>query len=194
MTETASQIATSSLYGLQNEFDPENMEVLPIWELQTDEDQRLTVSGAALASGYAIKETGGWRWLDIDSSSGLRTHDRVVIKNQGTRRSLSFLARESSLVKIMGELVNLEALQSRLESLTDAPHRVAVCAMPDARKGNKLVLAGELMAPELEELRKRFNLAASGIEKIMENISVPNIPQSALGKLDRKAMLKLLQG
>ncbi len=192
MTETASQVATSSLASLRGKFDPDNLEVMPIWELKTDADQRLTVRGSALASGYAIKKSDAWRWIEIDSSTGLRTRDRVEIRNHGMQRRLSFLARESSLVKVMGELVNMEELQSRLESLTDAPHRVAICALPDARKGSKLVLVGELSAPELEELQVRFNHNVLGIEKIEESVGLPKIPRSALGKLDRARISSLL--
>lgn len=193
MTETASQVATSSLASLRGGFDPENLEVLPIWELKTDEEQRLTVCGSALTSGYAINKSNGWAWMEMNSSSGLRTRDRVEIRNQGARRILKFLARESSLVKVMGELVNIEALQSRLESLTDAPQGVAVCALPDARTGSKLVLAGDLPAPELEKLRNRFNALVTGIEKIDQIVCISQIPRSALGKLDREAVKKLLQ-
>ncbi len=192
MTETASQIATSSLEGLRREFDPDVLEVLPIWDLQTDEDQRLSVRGPALASGYAIKESNVWRWMEMDSSWGLLTRDHVDIRDRGIRRSLNFLARESSLVKVMGELVNIEVLQSRLESLTDVPHCVAVCALPDARRGSKLVLVGELSALELEELRERFNILSAGIEEIEESAVVPKIPRSALGKLDREVIRKFL--
>ncbi len=194
MTETASQVATGSLGDLQNEFDSDRLEVLPIWELKTDGNQLLTVRGVALSSGYAIKESEGCLWKKIHSSSGLETRDRVELTSNGTKRFLSFRARDSSLVKILGELVNIESLQYRLESMTGTPHRVAICALADARRGTKLVLTGELPGVELEELRGRFNAQAIGIEKIAETAHIPKLPRSELGKLSHMSIRQALLG
>ncbi len=193
MTETASQVATSSLASLRGEFDPERLEVLTIWDLQTDEHHRLTVRGAALASGYAIRESGEWRWMKIDSSSGLRTRDRVEFQKICGERCLKFIGRESAFVKVLGELVNTEELQARLELFTDALHGVVVCAVPDARRGSKLVLAGELPMTQLEILRTRFNAGVTGVQKLEKSQVIPAMPRTALGKPDRMALIELME-
>jgi long-subunit acyl-CoA synthetase (AMP-forming) len=51
MTETASQVASQTTEGGE-------MEVLPIWDLSTDDDGVLTVRGEAFAKGYAMQENG----------------------------------------------------------------------------------------------------------------------------------------
>lgn len=117
MTETASQVATEPLDHLRAGFDPDSLEVLPCWDVHTTEDSHLVVRGAPLASGYAVKQKGAWQWQAIDGTSGLVTRDRVQIWQHGTRRFLRFLGRESAFVKVMGELVNLPALQQRLDAL-----------------------------------------------------------------------------
>lgn len=193
MTETTSQIATSSLKSLRSEFDPERLEVLPIWDLQTDDDHQLTVRGAALACGYAARTSDGWKWEEISASKGLRTRDKVDLQKLCGERCLKFIGRETAFVKVLGELVNIEELQARLESLTDAPHGVAVCALPDARRGSKLVLAGELPMTQLEDLRAHFNTGVTGVQRLEKSQVIPATPRTALGKLDRMALVELIK-
>lgn len=194
MTETSSQIATCSLDSLVEEFNPDKMEVMPIWELSADDDLRLTVRGAALAAGYAVRTSDGWNWEKISPTAGLCTRDRVEIRNLAGVTYLKFVGRESAFVKVLGELVNLETLQSRLEALVDLPQQVAVFALPDARKGNKLVLGGAMPLAKLEELRAKFNVEAAGIQTLEECVNLTVIPRTALGKLDRMELAKMLAG
>lgn len=192
MTETSSQIATGSLDGLREEFDPDKMEVLTIWELSSDDDLRLTVRGAALATGYAVMTSDGWKWEEISPSLGMCTRDRVEIRYLCGVRYLKFLGRETAFVKVLGEMVNLETLQARLEALADLSQRVVICALPDDRKGNKLGLAGDMPLAKLEELRAIFNVEVAGIQRIEECVTLPVVPRTALGKLDRPALAEML--
>ncbi|HRH96676.1 MAG TPA: AMP-binding protein, partial [Prosthecobacter sp.] len=108
MTETASQVASQAKSGGE-------MEVLPIWEVSTDEEGVLSVRGEALAQGYAVQEAGKWRWEPIAPEAGLRTRDRVSVWQEGTRRFLRFVGREANTVKILGELVALGPIQEQLD-------------------------------------------------------------------------------
>lgn len=188
MTEACSQIATEPLDHLYAGFDPERLEVLAGWDVETDESGTLTVRGPALASGYAVKRDGAWSWEPLDGERGLVTRDRVQLWWHGTRRFLRFLGRESSFVKVLGELVNVAALQERLESLAVsagiAPKDVVIVPVDDARKGTRLVLAGEGDLQSLDKLKDGFNADVAGFERLDESRVVAELPRTSLGKLD----------
>lgn len=197
MTETASQIATEPLDHLYQGFDPERLEVLPIWDLSVDDEETLTVRGVGLAKGYAVKMDGTWQWQPMNAASGLRTRDRVQLWPHGTRRFLRFLGREASFVKIKGELVNVAALQGRLDKLTvDAgltPGTALIWPLPHERQETRLILVGDSDGPLLEDLRARFNAAAARFEQLGEVRVLAGIPRTALGKVDRGALAALLE-
>ena len=190
MTETASQVASEPLEGGE-------MEVLPIWQPVTDAEGVLTIRGAALAKGYAIRESSGWHWEAIDSIRGLRTRDRVSLVSTGGKCLLRFAGRESGIIKILGELVAMGPIQSRLDALRlelnlrngDA----AVCDLPDERAGARLVLAVSGMPQEAaDELRKALNRNLRPFEQAQSVLILRQIPRSELGKVRQDALRRSL--
>jgi O-succinylbenzoic acid--CoA ligase len=171
--------------------------VLPLWDLVLDVEDTLTVRGSALAKGYALKQNGTWQWQPLDAAAGLRTRDRAQIWLHGSRRFLRFVGREASFVKVLGELVNVAALQSRLENLAlelGLPsNQVVIWPMPDDRRETKLILIGEMSEFSIESLRLAFNEKSLGPERLHESRVVEKIPRTALGKLDRGSMTKLVE-
>ncbi|MBN8420580.1 MAG: AMP-binding protein [Verrucomicrobia bacterium] len=188
MTETGSTVAVQPRPGAA-------LEVLPIWEVRTDAEGVLSVSGPALAQGYAICEEGRWRWEPMPAE-GLRTRDRVEISEVDGTRRLRFLGRETGMVKILGELVALGPIQDRIETLrlrhgltaADA----AVCDVPDPRKGSSLVLAvSGMTGSEAAKMQKGLNESLRPFEQIQEMRILDAIPRSELGKV-RLAELRTL--
>ena len=189
MTETASSVATQSSPGAE-------MVVLPIWQVSTDADGVLSVRGEALAKGFAICTAGTWHWEAIPAGTGLRTRDRVEVRQVGGRNCIRFLGRQSGSVKILGELVALEPIQDQIESLklslglhaADA----AVCDIADPRKESSLVLVVSGMhAADAARLQKSLNETLRPFEHIHEVRILPAIPRSDLGKV-RLAELRAL--
>ena len=173
------------------------MEVLPIWQPVTDAEGVLTIRGAALAKGYAIRESSGWHWEAIDSIRGLRTRDRVSLVSTGGKCLLRFAGRESGIIKILGELVGMGPIQSRLDALRlelnlrngDA----AVCDLPDERAGARLVLAVSGMPQEAaDELRKALNRNLRPFEQAQSVLILRQIPRSELGKVRQDALRRSL--
>jgi o-succinylbenzoate---CoA ligase len=181
MTETASGVAAQTAPG-------GDMEVLPIWNVSTHAESVLSVSGAALAKGYAICDAGAWRWEAIPAD-GMRTRDRVkVFLNEAGRRCMRFVGRESGIVKILGELVALEPIQDRIEALklqlgllgADA----AVCDVADSRKEGRLVLAVSRMSvSDSAKMQKNLNETLRPLERLFEVRVIQAIPRSELGKV-----------
>jgi O-succinylbenzoic acid--CoA ligase len=188
MTETGSTLAAQPRPGA-------DLEVLPIWQVHTDDESVLSVSGPALAQGYARCKEGRWLWEPIPPE-GLRTRDRVEIIEAGGTRRLRFLGRAAGIVKILGELVALGPIQDRIETLklrlglhsADA----AVCDVPDSRKESRLVLAVSGMNDrEAAQMQKGLNETLRPFEQILEVLPMAAIPRSELGKV-RLAELRTL--
>lgn len=181
MTEAASQIATEPLEHLSSGFNPDALEVLPHWSVRVTEGDHLAIGGEALASGYLSKtETGEWHYLPIGSE--FVTRDRVELWTDGTRQCLRFLGRESSILKIMGELVHLDALQAKLDALADAGSQCVIVDVPDERRGRSLVLVHD-GAADAVTLMDRFNASVAPFERIVAVQEVARIPRSDLGKV-----------
>lgn len=190
MTETGSQVASQTK-------ENEEMEVLPIWNVSTDEDEVLTVRGEALAKGYAVLEDGKWRWEEISAEEGLRTRDRVKISKEGARQFLRFVGREANTTKILGELVTLGPIQERIDTLRMKlgihAGEAVICDVPDARKEATLVLVVSGMSDaNAERLRKGLNETLRPFECVEEVRRVGRIPRSDLGKVLLKELRRQL--
>ncbi|MFN0078801.1 MAG: AMP-binding protein [Prosthecobacter sp.] len=190
MTETASQVAAQAMNGHGE------MEVLPIWDVRTDDEGVLTVRGEALAKGYAVLEAGTWRWEPISTGTGLSTRDRVSLWTHGTQRFLRFSGRETNTVKILGELVALEPIQERIEALRLKlglrEGAAVICDVPDERKEARLVLVSTGVGTvDAERLREALNRELRPFEQVEQIICLPTIPRSELDKV-RLAELRAL--
>ena len=192
MTETASQVASQSIASSE-------LEVLDLWDLQTDHDGILTIRGPALAKGYvSAGEPGKWSWQAISAGEGLRTRDRVSLNEVGGKLVLCFTGREAGPIKILGEFVSLSQIQERLESLRLAlgiSHGdAAVCDVPDERAGARLVLAfSHFSKSDAERLMKALNDGLRAFEQILEAREVTAIPRGELGKLRLEPLRTLLR-
>ncbi len=190
MTETASQVASEVAEGGR-------MEVLPIWEPETDDEGVLTIRGQALAKGYASHEGSEWRWEPIEAEKGLRTRDRVELTREDGRCFLRFTGRQSGIVKILGELVALGPIQQRIEALRLELQIIAgdavVCDLPDERAGSRLVLAvGGMPAVDAARLREALNLHLRAFEQLQSVVALAQIPRGDLGKVRLEELRSLL--
>lgn len=199
MTETCSQVATEPLDHLSQAFDPDRLEVLSQWNLSVGDDERLVVNGPALAAGYAFKEEGEWKWEPLQSQAGIITRDRVELWKEGLRRFLRFLGRESSFVKVKGELVSLLTVQQKID---EQAHRagvqakLVVCALPDERRDVRLVLVAEkgaITEDALLEIATKHGLSCPACERITDTKLVAEIPLSGPGKINMSALRLMLE-
>ena len=190
MTETASQVATHAL-DHDRLTDPETLEVLPHWEARLDAEGTLVVRGPALAKGYVIVTSSGPVWQPIDPEHGFITRDRVDLFRDGTRSFLRFRGRQHSFLKILGELVHLEALEERFRRHCppDFPAS-ALLALPDPRREHRLLLVLEADAPpaELSALLDLFHQSCAPFERFSETLCLPSFPRTELGKLARQKL------
>ncbi|MES2983316.1 MAG: AMP-binding protein [Verrucomicrobiota bacterium] len=189
MTEAGSQIATQSMNDLTKPFIKGDLEILPIWQVESDADERLKISGEALFRGYLFQEASGVRFEPISSKSFL-TNDRGSIAGN----HLKHLGRMDALVKVLGVLVDIEAVERRFLEIAAGRvslEKFAVIAWPDPRNEHMLVAVfeGEIPAGCVEDYQR----VAPGLEQLTEVFQVPKFPRSSLGKLRRGELLEMCE-
>jgi O-succinylbenzoic acid--CoA ligase len=192
MTEAASQIATEST--------ADELIVLPHWQLSTDATDTLTIRGPALAKGYASLDPKRiWHWHPIDPDIGLRTRDRVRLASSDSHQTLRFLGRESDSLKICGELVSRDALQSRIDTIAfgqNFPAPVLLVPLPDPRRETSLTLVTQSHSStpaQQTALLESFNATALPHERAFQIRTLPALPCTPIGKPDLPATQRLLQ-
>lgn len=150
---------------------------LNIWQLRTSSAGLLEIRGEALFEAYLRESVRGWE-IDrpFDRDGWFPTGDRAEVVDG----RVSYLGRADAEVKVLGERVDLDALQAIVERL--AGNAYAVVAIPDARKGKRLVLVGETECPSL---LAAFNAEVAGFERATELVRVESLPRGPLGKIRR---------
>lgn len=192
MTETGSQIATQVPQLLGSPYQPAPLPLLDIWEVSNDGDGRLLVSGSALFSGVVTEEAGNRTWHPREGDWHA-TGDRVFVEG----RQLTPLGRMDSVIKVLGELVDPEAIERELISLSRDELKAgtfAVIALPDERAGHRLIPVIERsMNPELiERTLEVYARIAPGFRRLAEPLFVDSIPRSELGKIKRADLISFL--
>ncbi len=188
LTEAASQVATASIESLAEETCSPFLPVLDHWEARCDKDDRLVLRGKALFSGYVVPgRQGEWRLIAPFDDGWFVTNDRVELAaGEGEALLLRFLGRRDQMLKILGELVDLDAVNLEVRDLAGRWRAsVAVVDVPNPRAGARLVLASEnsVPKPEIDQILRRFNDSAPGYSRISSCVRVKELPRSDLGKV-----------
>ena len=182
MTEAASQIATQGLESLVEIYQPAPIPLLPVWQADVASDQRLRIAGLALFSGLLVREQQKWIFQPR-AGEWYQTEDRVLLED----RQLTPLGRADLRVKVLGELVDLEAIEHELAALSQGklePGRFVVVAVPDERAGHALVpvfdaaLDPETIAATLSD----YAVQAPGFRRLRAAVIAEYFPRSPLGK------------
>lgn len=168
MTEAASQIATAKLPGGE-------LEILPHVECKLTSEQKLLWRGSSMMSGYIIND------VFQPVSDWIETNDKVQLDKQ----ILRFVGRSDRMVKILGELVDLDALEQKINVFSD--QKVVLVTKPDERRGLLLVPIVECPISQALEAQLR---SFRGIEALARPVQ-KSFPRSALGKVMRGELLRL---
>jgi len=128
--------------------------------------------------------------LPLDSEGGYVLADRVSFEADGR---FLLQGRSDDVVKISGKRVDLADLAGRVRALP-AVRDVAVLAVRSA--GVRQVDIGVLVVPgdEWSEVRGQVSAALRAIVRPRWVRQAGQVPRTAAGKLDRKAILALLVG
>jgi len=185
MTETSALIAGARLESLEHQAFLPKMELLPHVRLEQVENEKYLIRTRALFSGYLLKselENPMWR----PRPEPFVLDDRLVLEEN----KLTVLGRDSELVKILGETVNLTELTLSLSSVIPFP--LAVVSTPHERKGYDLHLFVE-GAREGQVCLDELNGNLLPYQRIVKIHSVKTLPRTVLGKIKTTELLRLLE-
>ena len=166
--------------------DPDSFDSLSIGE-----EGMILIGGTQIMKGYigdeektasVIKELDGIRWYV--------TGDKGRLDEDGF---LTIVDRYSRFAKVAGEMVSLGLVEAEVATLLGEDDMISISALPDEKKGEKLVLLleGEL---EIEALREKIKkLEMNPLFVPSEYYKVEELPKLGTGKADFKGA-KILAG
>ncbi|UPT78205.1 acyl-[ACP]--phospholipid O-acyltransferase [Sulfurovum sp. XGS-02] len=166
--------------------DPESFNTL-----KTGEEGMILIGGTQIMKGYiddpkktasVIKEIDGIRWYV--------TGDKGRLDEDGF---LTIVDRYSRFAKVAGEMVSLGLVEGEIAKVLGENDQIAIAALPDAKKGEKLVLLleGEMELDTLKEKIKEIEMNPLFVPS--EYFKVEELPKLGTGKADFKGAKRLAQ-
>ena len=159
--------------------DPESFE-----SLKTGEEGMILIGGTQIMKGYigdpekteaVIKKIDGIRWYV--------TGDKGRLDEDGF---LTIVDRYSRFAKVAGEMVSLGLVESEIGKILGEHNQISLSALPDVKKGERLVLLleGEMSLTLLQEKIKALDINPLFVPS--EYYKVEEIPKLGTGKADFK--------
>ncbi len=147
----------------------------------------LSVRGDNVMLGYMKEEAPGI--LQAPKNGWYDTGDLVQIDAEGF---VTPIGRVHRMAKIGGEFVALEALEKRLSALY--PHTLqGILAVPDARKGERLIFVTQSDSASLDEIRRFLKSAGESALCVPKQIfHIAKMPLLGSGKIDWKRVKELV--
>lgn len=197
LTEACSQVATASLESLNQKQFPK-LKILSHVQTRTAVDQRLSVKGSSLFSGYIVGSGGQAEFIDPKDDGWFQTEDFADLQNE----ELTPLGRKDEIVKIGGENVSLPRireilkttlLKSEFKALNQ--DHLEIINVEDARLGTilKWVIESNVEEKIFIRLKESVDLALLPFERPRQIVRVQKIPRSPLGKPLVEQIRKLIE-
>jgi acyl-[acyl-carrier-protein]-phospholipid O-acyltransferase/long-chain-fatty-acid--[acyl-carrier-protein] ligase len=151
-----------------------------------EEGGRLHVKGPNVMLGYLRADNPGV--IETPPDGWYDTGDIVKIDNDGF---VTIMGRAKRFAKIAGEMISLALVETKLaQVLPDAQH--AVVAVPDAKKGEQLVM---FTTDEATDARRTADalktLATPALMVPRTVIALPELPLLGSGKTDYQTLNRL---
>jgi acyl-[acyl-carrier-protein]-phospholipid O-acyltransferase/long-chain-fatty-acid--[acyl-carrier-protein] ligase len=157
--------------------------LMPVEGVESKNDRvgRLYVKGKNVMKGYLKNEKANLKYL-IEDQGWYDTGDIVEVTENGFLRIVGRLKRFS---KISGEMISLTAIEEALTKEFGDKKDIAVMAVADEKKGEKLVLITNNRQIELKTARER--LKTRGFSELAcpkDMLFIKEIPKLGTGKVD----------
>lgn len=190
MTEACSQVATAPLHSLNSLSEP-RLQVLPHFNIEVDDQDLLALQGPSLLTGFWQQQKDKKVFVSHQKQNYFWTEDRV---HRLSDREIVPLGRQTDYIKILGEGVDVAAVQAKIQKSVFELSKALVIDVPDQRKGSDLVLVledgGESTASNPEAALKKWNQSCHPVERIHQFTKVKQVPRSSLGKVLKAELRK----
>lgn len=190
LTECGSQVATASADNF--DFYPyQSFKILSHVSVSI-KNECIALKGPSLLSVYAFLNEEKVIFADPKIDGWFVSEDRGSVHADHLRIS----GRKDHMIKIGGENVNLASLEEVLQSLkiqNRIDSDMTLLAVPDERLGFtiNLVVAGECLN-SFDDMKEIFNKRVLPFERIRQVHRVKEFPKSALFKILRQDLLKMV--
>ncbi|MFV1984071.1 MAG: acyl-[ACP]--phospholipid O-acyltransferase [Thiohalomonadales bacterium] len=157
--------------------DPQSMD-----ELAVQEDGLILIGGTQVMSGYLNDpDKTSEVIVELDEQRWYKTGDKGHVDKDGF---LTIVDRYSRFAKIAGEMISLGAIEDTINNATPDAIEVISTALPDDKKGEKVVLlySGDIEQDELKKIIGEQNLIPIMIPDTY--IKVETLPKLGTGKSD----------
>lgn len=181
MTETGSQIANGGF------IESGYLNLIDGWQVRLSVDGLLEVKGDCLLKGYLVGSVGEWKMVDPKVGGWFTTSDRVDLLERDGRVGLKFLGRSDQQVKILGELVDVSALERRLRE--EVKDEIYLVVLPDERRGVKLFPV-VMNVSAVDCVR---DLEWGGLHRLEDTVVVSEFPYNVMGKLSRSKLVEVVE-
>lgn len=164
--------------------DPQTFE-----PLDTNEEGMILIGGVQVMKGYLKDKQKTSEVLKvIDGITYYVTGDKGKVDEDGF---LTIVDRYSRFAKVGGEMVSLGLVESSIKKLCNDSFDIAITALSDEKKGEKLVLLAE---GDIEIESLKADILALGLNPLFlpaHYLKVDEIPKLGSGKADFKGIKKL---
>jgi O-succinylbenzoic acid--CoA ligase len=184
LSECSSQVATTPLKSPTEPY----LQVLDHVQVKIGSDHAIMLKSPSLLSAYGYVSKESCEIIDPKIEGWFRTQDRGELFDG---EFLRYLGRESDLVKVSGEFVDLAQLDQILSNLTQGMDAV-LFAKNDERLGSAIHLAVACKkGAKVDALVDAFNCLVLPFERIRGVHYLDAIPRNSLGKILRKQLASL---
>ncbi|CAA6800890.1 MAG: Putative 2-acylglycerophosphoethanolamine acyltransferase / acyl-acyl carrier protein synthetase (EC [uncultured Sulfurovum sp.] len=167
--------------------DPESFD-----DLERGEDGMILIGGVQVMKGYLKNETKTQEVIkELDGIRWYVTGDKGHVDEDGF---LTIVDRYSRFAKIGGEMISLGLVEAEIGKLMGEEDNFAITAIPDEKKGEKIVLLleGEKAIDTLKEEIKALGMNPLFVPT--NYFKVDEVPKLGTGKADFKGAKKLALG
>ena len=189
LTECASQVATQEIEALSKEGSFAKMKILSHVQVRVVQ-QEIALKSESLFTGFVpLFPNQKGEFQDPKKKGWYFTGDKGRVKN-------NYLWIELSQIKILGEKVNMKALEEELMKILLKKSLSGHCfllALPSEREGFQIALVSDTFKPcALSDIIQQFNKRVSPFEKIQQFYFVPELPWTGISKISKPTLLKNL--
>lgn len=188
LTECCSQVATA-------DPDTGKPDLIPLdhVKLRINKEGLIEICSPSLLTAYGLYEEGQWKCVDPKIEGWFTTEDKGV----DHKNHLEVAGRVGDFIKIGGESVHFQRLETILEQVklcVKFEGDAALFLKKDERLGGIICLAiAGKQNKDLENLVQSYQEQVAPFEKIRSIHYVPEIPRTALKKLQREKLNVLIE-